>query len=113
MVDETSDHLACTLSITNTFTSTGSYTKFLENVSCGISNILIRIFKNLLKVLETILHQMRSSTLMSSKGSNKKCSLFSDLLIPVLKQSGNDGDEIIVDHLISRFLMMDEFIEGF
>lgn len=50
-------------------------------------------------------------TVVHREGTNKKCSLLADLRITVLHQGRCDGNEIIVDHLIGRFLVMHKLVE--
>lgn len=48
---------------------------------------------------------------MSGEGSDKKGGLLSYLPMSVLHESRSDSDKITINHLISRFLMVDQLIK--
>ena len=74
---------------------------------------MIWVFKNIFQVFETILHHMLTWSIVSCKWTDKKSSLLSNLFISMSHESRSDSNEIIFNHLISRFLMVNQLIQSF
>lgn len=111
MRNEAEDHLVGALGIADTFEAHGVDRKFLKNPSCRISNQLITVLQDFIQVLEAVFHQVGLGSIMRRKSTNKKSSLLSHLRESVLHKSGCDRNEVVIDHLISRFLMMYKLIK--
>jgi len=106
MGNEALYHLLRTFCVSYWFTTTLIDRQFLEYHGCCISNRLIGVFKNLIKVFESVFDEMWAGSIHRCKLTNQKSSLLSNFRISVLQERRCNCNKILVNHLVGGFLMM-------
>ena len=112
MFNERCDHGIGRVSTANSLSTIRVDAQLKEHQGGGIFHSLFFVFQQLSKEFE-IVNKVWSGSLVKSKAANQKSSLLSALGIFVFKQSRGDGDNVLINHLVCRFLIVDELIQSF
>ena len=83
MPDEASDHLVRTLGVSDALAASGSYSQALEDLSGSVPDCLVRVFKDVIQILEGALHEGLASSVVSSEGADEQGRLLSDFVVSV------------------------------